>query len=509
MSTLRRSRRIAAAASAAGAAALSPLPTSLLDLLSDELLHVLHMLEDPADALCMRATSFGWYELLAQPSSLLGCKACASRTIDLAPQRILGRPEPEKVQMWAELLGSACTELCMKGFTVQHLDNVLNFESFLQQCPNLTQLTIDGGIQHERTAMLTTRRLLRTVVRAACAPRLKILKLCPGLSTANVWGPGLTSELCALAKACPLLEVVVVSRTDFDHEQLGLFPNLEEAQFWPDLLEQAHLEHISRCCPRLSTLDVNSTTLGWATDSTPFCAPLSTSLQTLVFTESSVAGLPALLQALPSLTSLDLWHSLEGAVQAAEVLNSCPKLRELKVGGSEIVDDDVVSAICAAQPALETLDISNTNVLTDAALFTIQQQLAATLHRLSLVYALKGLSAPAVLQLVEECQHLTTLKLNEEGGFEYYGDREFSLYPAQPHYVEIESVLQHRGGKLVDVEEEDQIGDDDEDSSDADETDDESSDESDEGESGSENGSEEDEMESGEGEESVSEEADE
>ena len=59
--------------------------------------------------------------------------------------------------------------------------------------------------------MLTTRRLLRTVVRAACAPRLKILKLCPGFATANVWGSGLTSELCALAKACPLLEVVEVT----------------------------------------------------------------------------------------------------------------------------------------------------------------------------------------------------------------------------------------------------------------------------------------------------------
>ena len=96
------------------------------------------------------------------------------------------------------------------------------------------------------------------------------------------------------------------------------------------------------------------------------------------------------------MTSLDLWCSLqagpEGAEEAATILNACPKLKELEVGGGDNLDDGIVAVICATQPALEQLILSNSDHLTDVPLGTIQERLAPTLRKLDLMYSLQKLS---------------------------------------------------------------------------------------------------------------------
>ena len=160
------------------------------------------------------------------------------------------------------------------------------------------------------------------------------------------------------------------------------------------------------------------------------------------------------LQRCHNLTDLSLWDMVPegGSIgQLIRTLASTSKLTSLTVGGynNESFGDLDMILICEAQPSLTSLEVSNSDSITDAALTAMHK--LHHLESLKLFYSVNRLSAPALEALVRENSRLRNMSITRGEEWDTFPDDfDRDMQPGSDALRAIDELLRERGGELDD-----------------------------------------------------------
>ena len=440
----------------------------------------------------LRAVSSAWRALVAQPHVLLACTGCARAVISIG--------HTPRARTWARILGAGCTILAIESARTrpdldidengietrgEYDDTELFWDeeklALLQECsahtPNVQQLRICHILQqadeeppsyHDCSPLLQILQgftLLTSIDTSIFTKRLILSEgVVPVVNSAlarNRKEPFLLAAQHELAEALPRLEKVGLSGlgSGLPLSSWQQFPCLTELS-WHDGdqhgegLDLGQLVDTLLACSKLRTLDLSLhyVHLHGFGDLSPLprlkAAKVKLDKLCLLAEPVDLSMGAAFVEALPSLTELDMWGTWVAEGSLSDIVHACPQLKKLSLGAEEgeFAGDggfDSFMAACCAQPiVLQELKVGNVESMTDASLFLISVHLARTLTKLELAYVnigTEGITAAAVLDMIEACGELVSLVLEERSIPAV--PEEDSLFPGTPVHNAIRKTL--------------------------------------------------------------------
>ena len=309
---------------------------------------------------------------------------------------------------------------CLNQYSIPEDTGIAEAESALKSigeyCPQLEELDLSVNWA------VTDAGLISLATKCTQLKKLNLAHACRGNFEVRLTDAG----ICAVARHCPLLQMLVMSPCD----------SMTDESLWAVALGCRQLRHLSISggqltaaplqelmqCRQLQYLCFKDTRIT-AVKLAPLmhCWRACQQLRVDVGDHASDTLVKAVAGSCPQMQDLLLEAGYPVEISDASastnavisLARNCVKLRNLELGGLDAIDDTAIEAIASNCSELRTLNAAYCANLTDQAVIALAQH-SPQLEELNIVHCSQVRTVESLVELVHNCQKLKHLRL---GGF--------------------------------------------------------------------------------------------